>query len=301
MERAAIAELDRRFGVPGIAQVVEGKGGLAKVAINSRDSAGEVYLHGAHVTSWKPRGADEVLFVSTRSRWEDGRAIRGGVPICFPWFAEKADLPGAPAHGLVRTKAWRLESVVQTGDAVAVSMASESNADTKRWWPADFHLVYRATFGLELTLELVVRNTGATSLRFEEALHAYFRVGQLETAQLQGLNAVKYLDKTDSFRAKMQHGPVLITSETDRVYVNTGSPIVLNDHALHRNIGVAKENSLTTVVWNPWVDRARTLSDLGEDEWKYMVCIETSNVADYAVNLAPGQVHTMRATVRIVG
>ena len=301
MERAAIAELDRRFGVPGIAQVVEGKGGLAKVAINTRDTAGEMYLHGAHVTSWKPRGADEVLFVSTSSHWEDGHAIRGGVPICFPWFADKPDDPGAPAHGFVRTKHWRLESVVRAGDAVAVSMASESNADTKRWWPADFHLVYRATFGLELTLELVVRNTGATSLRFEEALHAYFRVGQLETAQLQGLNAVKYLDKTDSFRAKMQHGPVLITSETDRVYVNTGSPIVLNDHALHRNIGVAKETSLTTVVWNPWVDRARTLSDLGEDEWKYMVCIETSNVADYAVNLAPGQVHTMRATVRIVG
>jgi glucose-6-phosphate 1-epimerase len=301
MDTAAIAELDRQFGIPEIARILPGNGGLAKVTIATPAASGEMYLHGAHVTSWKPPGTDEVLYVSAHSRWEGGRAIRGGVPVCFPWFADKTDDPHAPAHGFVRAKAWRLESVVRTGDAVAVSMASESNGDTKRWWPADFYLVHRATFGGELTLELVVRNTGATALRFEEALHAYFRIGQIETAQLQGLNAVKYLDKTDVFRAKTQHGPVVITSETDRIYLDTGGPIVLNDPALRRSIGVAKENSLTTVVWNPWSDKARALSDLGEDEWKHMVCIETSNIADYAVNLAPGQEHTMRAIVRLVG
>jgi glucose-6-phosphate 1-epimerase len=301
MDLAAIAELDRRFGIPGSARVLQGNGRLAKVAINTRETTGEIYLHGAQVTSWQPRGAEEVLFVSAKSRWEDGRAIRGGVPICFPWFADKADDAAAPAHGFVRTKAWRLESVVRTGDAVAVSMASENNADTKRWWPADFQLVHRATFGSELTLELIVKNTGATSFRFEEALHSYFRIGQIETARLQGLNAVEYLDKTDSFRAKMQHGPVVITSETDRVYLNAIGPIVWNDHDLRRSISVAKENSLTTVVWNPWVEKARALSDFGDDEWKDMVCIEASNIADYAVNLALGQEHTMRATVRLVG
>jgi glucose-6-phosphate 1-epimerase len=300
MDTAAIAKLDRQFAIPEIARIIPGNGGLAKVTIETPATAGTMYLHGGHVTSWKPRGTDEVLFVSARSRWEDGRAIRGGVPVCFPWFADKADDPRAPAHGFVRTKTWRLESIVRSGDAVEVSMATESNAETKRWWPADFHLIHRANFGLELTLELVVRNTGASSFRFEEALHAYFRVGQIEMVQLQGLDGFKYLDKTDSFRAKVQHGPIVITSETDRVYLNTGEPIVLNDTASGRSIEVAKENSLTTVVWNPWGDKARALSDLGEDEWKHMVCIETSNVADYAVNLAPGQEHTMRATVRIV-
>jgi glucose-6-phosphate 1-epimerase len=301
MDTAAIAELDRQFAIPEIVRIIPENGGLAKVTIETPATAGAMYLHGAHITSWKPRGTDEVLFVSTRSRWEDGRAIRGGIPVCFPWFADKADDPRAPAHGFVRAKAWRLESVVRTGDAVEVSMATESNADTKRWWPADFHLVHRANFGLELTLELVVRNTGASSFRFEEALHAYFRIGQIETVRVQGLNAVKYLDKTDSSQAKVQHGAIVFTTETDRVYLNTGGPIVLSDNALRRSIGVAKENSLTTVVWNPWVDKARALSDLGEDQWKHMVCIETSNVADYAVNLAPGQQHTMRAIVRIVG
>src|SRR5438309_2380654 len=169
----AIAELDRRFGIPGIAKVVAGNGGLVKVAITPPAATGEMYLHGAHVTSWKPRDAEEVLFVSSQSRWHADRAIRGGVPICFPWFGNKADDPRAPAHGFVRTTAWQLESIVQAGDAVTVSMFTESNDNTKKWWPADFHLLHRATFGSELKLELVVRNTGTTSLRFEEALHSY--------------------------------------------------------------------------------------------------------------------------------
>src|SRR5271170_6319281 len=118
MDLAAIAQLDRRFGIPGIARVVAGNGGLPKVAIATRDVAGEIYLHGSHVTGWQPRGAEEVLFVSSKSRWEEGRAIRGGVPICFPWFAGKADDPNAPAHGFVRSVAWTLDSIVQAGDAV---------------------------------------------------------------------------------------------------------------------------------------------------------------------------------------
>ena len=294
-----IAELNRGFGIPDVAEVVAGNGGLAKVSITSAAARGEMYLHGAHVTSWKPRGGEEVLFVSAKSRWEDGHAIRGGVPICFPWFADKANDRNAPAHGFVRTKAWQLESIVQAGDAVTVSMFTESNDDTKKWWPADFQLVFRATFGAELNLELVVRNTGATSLRFEEALHTYFQVGDIEKARLQGLNAVHYVDKTDSNRKKIQQGPIVIVSETDRVYLNTKGPIVLEDHAWRRRIHVAKDNSFTTVVWSPWIEKARTMPDFGDAEWKQMLCIEASNVSDFAVELAPGQQHRMRATVHV--
>ena len=296
MDLAAIAELDRRFRIPGSARVLEGNGGLAKVAINTRETTGEMYLHGAHVTSWQPRGAEEVLFVSAKSRWEDGRAIRGGVPICFPWFADKADDPGAPAHGFVRTKAWQLESIVEAGNAVTVSMSTESDDNTKRLWPAKFKLLFRATFGSQLNLELVVNNAGTTPLRFEEALHAYFRVGHIEKAQVQGLNAVRYLDKTDSNRKKTQQGSIGIASETDRVYLDTDGPIVLEDLALRRRIHVAKGNSFTTVVWNPWAEKAKALSDFGDDEWMQMVCIETSNVA---VKLFPGQEHRMKAIGRV--
>jgi glucose-6-phosphate 1-epimerase len=179
-------------------------------------------------------------------------------------------------------------------------MVTASNDDTKRWWPADFHLVHRATFGSDLSLELVVRNTGATSLRFEEALHTYFRVGHIEKAALQGLNTVQYVDKTDLNRKKTQQGPIVIASETDRVYLNTKGAIELEDHSLRRRLGVAKENSFTTVVWNPWVEKAKALSDFGDAEWMQMVCIETSNVSDSAVELAPGEQHRMRGIVRVV-
>jgi len=255
----------REFEIPGTAQVVEGHGGLPKVSITTLDVIGEIYLHGAHVTSWKPYGAEEVLFLSSQSRWEDGRAIRGGVPICFPWFGGKADNPEAPAHGFVRTKPWHLESISQAGNVVTVSMFTENDETTRRWWPAEFRAVYRATFGRELSLELAVSNTGKTSLRFEEALHTYHRIGDINQARMRGLDGLQYLDKTDSNRKKLQQGEIAITSETDRVYLDTLNAIGLNDPMLHRATRVMKENSRTTVIWNPWVEKARELSDLEDN------------------------------------
>jgi len=295
----AIPELDHRFELPGTAQVVEGNGGLSKVRITCPEAVGEMYLHGAHVTSWKPVGGEEVLFLSSQSRWAQGHAIRGGVPVCFPWFGGKADDPTAPAHGFVRTRAWQLESIAQVGGAVTVSMFTESDEGTKRWWPAEFRLVHRATFGSELSLELVVTNTGGTSLRFEEALHAYHRVGNIEKTRVRGLDTVHYFDKTDSNRKKMQHGEIVIVSETDRVYLDTRDPIELEDPVLRRRTRVTKEYSRTTVVWNPWVQKAHSLSDFADDEWMQMICIESSNVSDFAVDLAPGQQHKMKALVRV--
>jgi len=147
--------------------------------------------------------------------------------------------------------------------------------------------------------KLVVTNTGRTSLRFEEALHAYYKVGNIDQARVRGLDTVHYLDKTDSNRKKAQHGEIVIVSETDRVYLDTTGAIELEDPVLHRRTRVAKENSRTTVVWNPWVEKAHSLADFGDDEWKQMICIETSNVSDFAVDLAPGGQHKMKALVRV--
>jgi glucose-6-phosphate 1-epimerase len=295
----SIAELNRRFGIPGLAEVVEGNGGLVKVNITSAETAAEMYLHGAHVTSWKPSDAEEVLFVSRQSHWENGRAIRAGVPICFPWFANKTDDPGAPAHGFVRTKAWQLESISREGNAVSVAMVTTDNEDTKKWWSADFRLGYRATFGSKLTLDLTLTNTGTSSLRFEEALHTYCRVASIKDARLQGLDAVRYLDKTDSNLEKTQRGDIVIGSETDRVYLNTVNTVELEDPGMRRRICIAKANSRTTIVWNPWIERAKAFSDFGDDEWSRMICIETSNVGDAAVTLPPGKEYWMSAILSV--
>lgn len=188
-----LTQLDRQFGLPGVAQVCEGNGGLPRVRIASSRAQGEMYLHGAHVTSWRPAGNDEVLYLSTESQWQEGQAIRGGIPICFPWFRSKGNDAKAPAHGVVRTRSWDLDSIVESEEGVAVTMFIESDEQTRRWWPGEFRLVHRATFGSELKLELVCTNTGTTPFRFEEALHTYNQIADVVSVRLQGLDGTHYL------------------------------------------------------------------------------------------------------------
>ena len=146
----------------------------------------------------------------------------------------------------------------------------------------------------------MVTNIGKTPLHFEEALHAYHKVGNILETRVGGLDTVQYIDKTDSNLTKIQHGEIAIVSETDRVYLNTSDAIEMEDLVLRRRTYVAKENSRTTVVWNPWVQKAHSLTDFADDEWMQMICLETSNVSEFAVDLAAGQTHKMKAAVRVV-
>ena len=294
-----LTDLDRRFAIPGVAKVSQGNGGLPRVQISSAFGSGEVYLNGSQVTSWKPAGHDEVLFVSTKSHWQEGQAIRGGIPICFPWFRAKGNDRQAPAHGFVRTKTWQIESIVQNEGRVSVSMFTESDEQTRRWWPAEFCLVHRVTFGTELRLELICTNTGTATLRFEEALHTYNRVADVERVRLQGLDTVRFLDNTDSNKENTQLGDLGIASQTDSAYMNTQHAVDLVDPKMHRRIRLRKNNSFTTVVWNPWRDKASELRDLGDGEWRQFLCVEASNILGAAVNLAPGQEHRMVAVLSV--
>jgi glucose-6-phosphate 1-epimerase len=299
-QSTSIDALNRRFGIPDTAEIIAGHGALAKIRVTTRAAAAEIYLHGAQVTSWQPAGAGDAIFLSEHSRWEDGKAIRGGIPVCFPWFRAKGDDPQAPAHGFVRTKSWQLDSVTAgEDDSVAVVCSTESDESTRRWWPYDFRLVYRITVGRALRLELMVTNIGAGSLRFEEALHTYFRVGQVQKAQVKGLDGVAYLDNTDANREKIQAETLIMKAATDNAYLNTRSAVELMDPVLRRTIRTEKENSATTVVWNPWQNGAAALSDLGNEEWQQMACVEASNILSSAISLAPGEEHTMRATLSV--
>jgi glucose-6-phosphate 1-epimerase len=303
VSEVSIAALHERFGVPGVAQIAAGQGGLAKIRITTGAASAEIYLHGAQVTSWQPSGAAEVLFVSQQSRWEEGRAIRGGIPICFPWFRGKAGNPQAPAHGVVRTRGWQLDSVAQEDDRVTATLSTASDERSRQWWPHEFRIEHRITVGAELKLELVVTNTfageNAEAMRFEEALHTYFAVGEVASVRVTGLDEVAYLDNMEANREKMQHGDVRYRQATDSAYLNTARAVELIDPGLRRRIRTAKENSLTTVVWNPWKEGAAALADLGDAEWQQMACVEASNIMDYAVSLDTGQQHRMVATLSL--
>ncbi len=297
--KSGIAELDRRFGIPGVVKLVAGNGAMPRVEIISPLAQGEMYLHGAQVTSWKPAGADEVLFLSTRSRWEEGQAIRGGIPICFPWFRGKQNDPKAPAHGFARTTAWQLEAVADSGSGVCVTMFTQSNPRTQTWWPGEFRLVHRVTFGSELRLELELTNTGKTPLRFEEALHTYNRVADVHDVRVQGLDGVRFLDNIDSNKEKAQSGDFAPAAQTDNAYLNTQNAVDLLDPKMRRRIHLEKANSLTTVVWNPWREGAQGMRDLGDGEWAQFLCVEASNILSSAVNLEPAQQHTMTAVIAV--
>ncbi|HEV2732434.1 MAG TPA: D-hexose-6-phosphate mutarotase [Terriglobales bacterium] len=294
-----VTELDRRLGIPGLAEVCKGNGGLPRVTISSSRAKGEMYLHGAHVTSWCPQAHDEVLFASSKSRWQDGQAIRGGIPICFPWFRGKTDDPHAPAHGVVRTQSWQLASIVDNEDGVAVTMFIDSDEQTRRWWPGEFRLMHRATFGPELRLELICSNTGNTPFRFEEALHTYNRVADVANVRVRGLDGTHYLDNTDSNKEKTQVGEATTASQTDNAYLDTQNAVALIDPGLRRHIRLEKTNSRTTVVWNPWREGAAKMQDLGDGEWKRFLCVEASNIMSAAVTLEPGQEHKMTALLSV--
>lgn len=296
-----IETLNRDFAIPRIAEIVAGNGGLPKVYVTTANASAEIYLHGAQVTSWRPTGGEDLIFLSEHAQWQEGRAIRGGIPICFPWFNAKADDAQAPSHGFVRTTAWELTSIAQPQEDVIVKLQTTSNAASRRWWPHEFRLLHRITVGAELKLELTMTNTDATPLRFEEALHTYHRVGDVEKIRIAGLDGVDFLDHVEGNRKKKQDGDLTVAGPTDNIYLETRHSIEILDPALQRRVNIQKKNSLTTVTWNPWKEGTAALNDLGDKEWHTMVCVEASNVRDAAITLEPGESHTMEAILSVAG
>jgi len=295
------SDLQERFGIPEVVTFNQGEGGLSRVQITSAAAEAEIYLHGAHVTRWRPAGAKPVLFMSKSSMFEKAKPIRGGVPLIFPWFGPRQGHPESPAHGFARLREWNVADVKKQADgAIQLSLTLGSDEATLAAGIGDFELRYLVTIGKTLEMALEVRNKDNSPLKFEEALHTYFTVADVRQVSVTGLSGATFIDKVDQFsRRKQDEQPIRITSETDRVYLNTQSSCTIVDPMLNRRITVEKEGSNATVVWNPWIAKAKAMPDFGDDEWTEMICVETCNCADNSVTLDPGAVHRMKAAIRI--
>jgi glucose-6-phosphate 1-epimerase len=277
-----------------------GRGNLDRLTIDTPGCTGEIYLHGAHVTAWAPRGSAPVVWISAASAFETGRPIRGGVPLCFPWFGPHPANPGRAPHGFARLVPWSLDRVVRERDIVTVTLALRNDADYDDLWPHRCALTYTASFGRELALELAVRNIGATTCPIQEALHTYFAVGDIRQVAIEGLGGVTYVDKMRGGERCVQDvAPIRFTGETDRPYLDTEAAATIVDAAWKRRIVVDKGGSRTTVVWNPWLAKAKAMPDFGDDEWLAMVCVEAANALDNAYTLAPGDEHRLRMRIRV--
>lgn len=279
----SLEQLTNRFQIPGIVKFEEGPGGLIRAVVTNRHAEATIYLHGAHVATFQPRGHRPVLFMSAASCFAAGKPIRGGVPVIFPWFGPNPADAAAPAHGLVRLVDWELASV-EEGRLVFGTSA------------AGCRLTYRVTIGATLTLELEVRNIGNKTVNFEEALHTYFAASDCRHCSVTGLEGTAYQSKVGETEGS---APIRFTRETDRLYLNTQATCVLHDPGWQRRIIVEKSGSDCTVVWNPWIAKAKAMPDFGDDEWLGMVCIEAVNARAFAVHLAPGNSHSLRQVIRV--
>lgn len=296
---AAALDSLARYAVPGRVSFDGGSGGLACAKLSTGKSEAVVYLRGAHVTHFAKAGEPPILFVSKQSTFAPGKAIRGGVPICFPWFGPKAGEKDAPMHGFARTLEWTVESAEAVGEKTSITLSLKDSAETMTLWPHKFAARYTVTLAVDsLTLELLVTNTGPATMAFEEALHTYFAVSDIKGVLVEGLAGVDYVDKTDGQAVKTQGSkPFKINDETDRVYLNTKSAVTIQDAGLRRRVVNAKDNSNTTVVWNPWIAKAKAMADFGDGEWTGMLCVETSNANVNEVSLDPGASHAMKAVI----
>ncbi len=282
-------QLNERFGIDGRVAFEPGPGGLILARLTAAGASAAVYLHGAHVAAYAPAGQRPVLFMSGCSRFADGQPIRGGVPVCFPWFGKRADDPDAPQHGLARLRRWDVVATRELDDGtVRIELATQVDP---------FAVVHRVELGAALTMSLIVRNASAGEASYTAALHSYFAVSDIRQVEVTGLEHAAYRQ----FGAEHRQGeaPIRFEGETDRLYTNTPATCVLHDAGWARRIVVSKEGSRSTVVWNPWVDKARALPDFGDDEWPRMLCIETANIAENAVTLGAGAEHTMAARVEV--
>jgi glucose-6-phosphate 1-epimerase len=295
------ADLAQRFGVANSLRFEDGPGALVRAIVSTSAADVEIYLQGAHVARWTPRGQQPVLFLSSKAQFAAGKAIRGGIPVIFPWFGARGDGKAGPDHGFARTTEWSIESARPgDGGAFEIIFALAPNNATRALGYDDFHLRLRVTTGAALSMELEVQNRANTPLLYEEALHSYFAVGDVREASVSGLEGTLYIDKTDGFQRKTAGDkPLRIAKETDQVHLNTAATCVVHDPVGERRIVIEKRGSASTVIWNPWSEKTVTMNDMDPDGWKEMLCVETANAADNTVSLLPGASHTLTAVIRL--
>jgi glucose-6-phosphate 1-epimerase len=293
-------ELQKQFGSDQI-QFNEDKGGLTKIAITNAAGSAEVYLHGAHVTQFVPAGQQPVLYMSSTSLFKPDKAIRGGVPVCWPWFGPNAADPKLPMHGFARVSEWNVESTKKIDEGrTSVVLKLEPNEAIRKLWPHEFTARYTITVGNALELELETINRDKSGMLIAEALHTYFNIGDITQITLGGLTGTSYYDKVANERKIEQRDPVKLAGETDNVYLNTRTAVTINDPVLKRKIRVEKSGSSSTVLWNPFETKAKTMADIGEGEWKKFVCVEAVNALENTVTVAPGATHKVGTTLRVM-
>ena len=275
--------------------------------VEARPGSGHfaIFDHGAHAWAWQPDGQRPVLWQSRQSAFEPGRAIRGGVPVVFPWFGTGPAGDRRPAHGFGRLQPWTRRTVEDTLDAdgrlVVDHVLDSLDLPDQPDFPFNFSARLRATFTPDyFGIDLGVVNADDRPFTFEAALHTYLAVSDVRQVVLRGLDGVTYLDRMAAGPPEplVQDGDLTITGETDRIYAEHGA-VVLVDPGWGRALAVVDTGAANLVVWNPWVAKAASMADFGDDEWTGMICLEAANIGEHAVTVQPGESHLLSQRITL--
>ncbi|CAN5368010.1 D-hexose-6-phosphate mutarotase [soil metagenome] len=302
MNAASPDSLAARFGIPDALAFESGPGGFPFAKIATPEATAEVCLHGGHLTAFAPAGQEPVIWMSPAAVFAPSKAIRGGIPVCWPWFGDHPDDPASkPAHGFARTSLWEVTAASQPEPgAVRLELGLPAAAAPPGVFPPAYNCTLAITVARTLALELTTTNLSDSPFVLTAALHTYLNVGDISQIRCEGLDGTRYRDKMDGYRQKSQSGDILIDSPTDRVYEDTTGDTLVRDGALGRTIRVRKSGSSTTVVWNPWAAGAAKMADMPDDGYQTMLCVEAANAGTGAVTLAPGRSHALATMITVI-
>ncbi|KTB62160.1 MULTISPECIES: D-hexose-6-phosphate mutarotase [Pseudomonas] len=270
-----------------------------------------VAQQGAHLFSYQRQGEQPLIWPNPAAVFKQGKGIRTGVPVCWPWFgvfdrnpqsvkAMRQSEQPAGAHGFVRTAIWQMDEVIPVADALQLDFSLPVPAGGYPGWPHQVDLTLSLLLDDQLHIRLTSHNRGTDTVTLSQALHTYFAVSDVRKVQVEGLDGRAYIDTADGWAEKKQSGLLHFSAETDRIYLDTPAQLDIVDTDWQRRIQLTAEGSNSTVIWNPWTERAKAFDDMADDGWQGMLCIETANVLDDVVSLAPGQSHTLGVSINSI-
>ena len=279
-----------------------GEGNIPVVTIKNNKATALISLQGAHILSWKPVGNDEVIWLSSNATFAIGKSVRGGIPVCWPWFGAHESDSSFPAHGFARTVLWDvIDTKINSSGETEITFrltTIELEQNLQNMWPQATIVEYKISVGEKLTMELKTFNKSDKSIEIGQALHTYFEIDDVSNTVVHGLEGKNYLDKTEQFISKIQDGPITIEGEVDRVYLDTTDDITIDDKI--RKILIKKQGSQSTVVWNPWKEVAEKMGDLGNKGYQKMLCVESANAADDVITIMPGENYSLIVSYEIL-
>ena len=294
-----IDELEEKYSIEGEVGFSELEENMAFITVSNKYADADICLYGAHITNFTPHKTMGILWMSPESNFEEGKPIRGGIPICFPWFGPHKTDSAMPQHGFGRLMYWNVQETASlpTGETL-VRLQLCSSAETKIYWNYDFCAEMTVIVGKTLTATLKVTNTSSIPLEYTCALHSYFNIPSIEEIAIEGLQGTKYFNQLDGGEY-IQETTLLEIKKAETRHYYTETDCIIIDTLFNRRIRVAKSGSKITTVWNPGEETCQKIDDIPDDGFHNFVCIEAVNAFNDVINLAPGETHETSAIIGI--